>query len=139
MRQLEMVRYRQRRFDRKGAVRKSFEFCLGARTNRVPRRQNEVLTVAEYLVEGVVRDEDIADLIFHTDGRFVTAGHVHREARRRCAQRQRAAVGELQRLEEDIDEPVRVQDIGLGGVDDADRCRRPRRNDFAPIENDRAL
>ena len=139
MRQLEMVRYRWRRFDRKGAVRKRFEFCLGARANRVSRRQNEVLPVAENLVEGVVRDEDIADLIFHADGRFVTAGYVHREPRRRCAQRQRAAVGELQRLEEDVDEAVGVQDIGLGSVDDTDRCRRSSRDDFAPIENDRAL
>lgn len=65
------------------------------------------------MVEPMERDHLILDGVFELYGGLVTRGIARREPGKRCAKRQRAAVGQRKRLEIDIDKTINVTDIGV--------------------------
>jgi hypothetical protein len=95
--------------------------------------------VAEDLPEAVVRNEDIADRIFSGDRGAVSRRDVWFEAPDRGSQRELTAVGQRERLEEDVDKPLGVGEVRRRDVDDSDRGGRSGRGDAFTVDHDRAL
>ncbi len=76
------------------------------------------------------REKNIRDGVFETDRRFMSDRRMNGEPRGGRDQRQRFAVGEFERLKENIDEPVDVAARRRPDVEDFDAlgtpCRRER-------------
>lgn len=130
---------RTRSYDRNGAVGLRGECGFGARWNLGTRSQHEVLSFAENLIENVVGHDDTADGVLGSDRRLVTSRNARREPRDRGAQRQRPPVRQRERLEENVDETVLIQDVGRRYVDNPNLTGSTSRCKHAASHHDRVL
>ncbi len=120
----ETRRRRSGRLNGNRAVRQRGQRGFGARGNFRARLEHEVFALTKDVVEPMERDHLILDRVFELDGGLMTRAIARREPGEGCSKRQRAAVGQREWLEIDVDKAIDVADIGVRHGNDPKVPRR---------------
>lgn len=128
----EARRRRPRRLYGNGTVGHGRQRGFGARGDLRTRLQHEVLARTKDVVEPMERDHLILDRVFERDGGLVACTIARRQPGEGRTQGQRAAVGQRERFEIDVDETIDVADIGVRDGNDAKASRRAGWSEDSP-------
>ena len=130
--------------NRKRRWRRDERLAVGDGNERTDLRANlrsfselDIAAASEDLVKHVRREENVCNGVFNADRRFVSDRRVDGQPRRWRDQRQRFAVGQLERLEKNIDVTVYVAACSRANVEHFNELRASGRGERHSVDAQR--